>query len=319
MWRLIAYIKAALRAILGAKQYERLSCARRGCQRSFFRIFFRILNTLPDRILLDLKEQIGLVRKLDYPRVDIFLAVDSHVESETRVHSCKKEPEMIDWIEGFFEEGDVFFDIGANVGAYSLVAAKFSQQSVKVLAFEPSFSNYAQLCKNIFLNNCEEWVLPLQLALSDRTAVDVLHYHDLSPGSALHSFGTPENQRSDLLRFKQRVLAFRLDDIIEQFCFPLPTHLKIDVDGTELQILDGAEKTISKNTVKSIMVEVEEGSEEADLIVAQLKGKRFNLLSKHKFIHGGDTGPFSRTYNYLFHREMPGQEREDTSASDVAT
>ena len=251
-----------------------------------------------------------MVRRLDYPKVDILLVVDSHVERETRAHSCQKEPETIDWIEGFFEEGDVFYDIGANVGAYSLVAAKFSEQRIEVLAFEPSFSNYAQLCRNIFLNSCEERIIPLHVALSDRTGVDNFYYHDLSPGVALHSLGKSENQRNDLLAFRQCVLAFKLDDIVEQFGFPLPTHLKIDVDGTELQILIGAAKTVSNRTVRSIMLELEEGSEEADQILAQLKGLGFKVLSKHKFIYGGDTGPFSRSHNYLFYREMHGQVRK---------
>ena len=50
--------------------------------------------------------------------------MDSDIEYDTRLRSCAKEPEMEEWFGKFFKEGDAFFDIGANVGSYSLMAAK---------------------------------------------------------------------------------------------------------------------------------------------------------------------------------------------------
>jgi hypothetical protein len=62
-------------------------------------------------------------RRLDYDRADIYLRVTSKAET-FRVKACAKEPFTIDWIHAHLAAGDVLYDIGANVGAYSLVAAK---------------------------------------------------------------------------------------------------------------------------------------------------------------------------------------------------
>ena len=59
-----------------------------------------------------------------------------------------KEPETIEWIDTF-APGDVLFDIGANIGCYSIYAAS---RSVRVMAFEPESQNYALINQNIFLN-----------------------------------------------------------------------------------------------------------------------------------------------------------------------
>ena len=75
-----------------------------------------------------------------------------------------KEPETIEWIDTF-EEGDVLWDIGANVGVYSLYAAIIKKADV--LSFEPSASNYFILNKNIEINDLSEKVRAFCIAFSD--------------------------------------------------------------------------------------------------------------------------------------------------------
>jgi len=69
-----------------------------------------------------------------------------------------KEPDTLQWIDGFGAD-EVFWDVGANVGVFGLYAAK--RRGVRVLAFEPSASNYMVLCRNIRLNALEERVARL--------------------------------------------------------------------------------------------------------------------------------------------------------------
>lgn len=298
-------IKKVLRRILTKKQYERFSWFKQKLIRVFTQPLLFMIKLLPDSILLDIKERIDIVKKMDYGRLDIFLNVDSRIEHSTRLHSCKKEPETIDWIETFFKEGDIFFDIGANVGAYSLVASKFYNGKITVYAFEPGFPNFVQLCKNIFINGCQQGIIPLQIALSDKTIVDTFNYDNITPGGALHALGRPIDYKGDIFEpiFKQSVLSYRIDDLVKEFNVPIPNHIKIDVDGIEFRILKGAKETLSNSLVKSIILEVEEGDEEADQIIEFLAGKGFKFHSKHKYVYGGDTGPFSRTHSYIFHRK----------------
>src|SRR5574337_127189 len=113
-------------------------------------ILNRFLKDLKSGMLLvKLKNGYNKIMKLDYSKADIFIHIDSDWERYTRTKSCRKEPETIEWIENTIKPGDVVFDVGANIGAYSLVMAKSSNMGAKVYAFEPSWPTYIQLCRNI--------------------------------------------------------------------------------------------------------------------------------------------------------------------------
>lgn len=233
-------------------------------------------QTLTDSALLEIRSSIDIKRRMDYERHEIYLHVDSLTEFETRLHSCAKEPDTVEWIERFMKPGDTFYDIGANVGAYSLIAAKYFEGRVKVYAFEPAFLNFTQLCRNLFLNRCQDSVVPLSVALSDKTSVDSFNYHDLIPGGSLHTLGEAIDYKGDRFEpvLKQAILSFRIDDLIAQFNLPVPTHIKIDVDGIELSVLRGADQTLTDGTLRSIVVELEQGENER-LISDSLAAKGF--------------------------------------------
>lgn len=270
----------------------------------FARFLVFLMNSLPLRLQVSIKSNFVTLRKMDYQRHEILLSVDSEIERGVRLISCQKEPETVDWIETFFSEGDTFFDIGANVGAYSLVASKFCHDNIRVYSFEPGFITFPQLCKNIIANGCMDSIVPLQIALSDKTALGVFNYHNLIPGGAIHTLGAPIDYKGDSFEpvVKQPVLAFRIDDLIKHFQLPVPNHIKIDVDGIEFDVLRGAEETLERSEVKSVILELEEGSKDATKVIDYLAGKGLNFRSKHKYVFGGDSGPLSKVYNYVFER-----------------
>ena len=88
------------------------------------------------------------------------------MERKWRARSCKKEPWTVAWIEESMSGGGVLYDVGANVGTFSLVAAKVCARRGTVVAFEPGFASYAHLCGNIVLNRCEAIIIPVPLALA---------------------------------------------------------------------------------------------------------------------------------------------------------
>ena len=284
MTELNAQMKKVLRALLPKEQYESLARLRRRFPRKdpLLRIKQMIEHgALNEKALIELKSGINVTGKMDYAKHDIYLHVDSLIEYETRLRSCQKEPDTVRWIEDFMKPGDIFYDIGANVGAYSLVAAKCFAGAVKVYAFEPAFLNYSQLCRNIFLNDCQGAVFPLSVALSDKTTIDDLNFHDLVTGGSLHTLGETIDHKGE--RFTpvavQRMLSYRLDDLIERFRIPTPSHIKIDVDGIEKAILEGAATTLINPSLRTIDVELAEGERE---ITKLLLGKGFELHSAHK-------------------------------------
>ncbi|MDO8571545.1 MAG: FkbM family methyltransferase [bacterium] len=223
-----------------------------------------VVNMLPASAKVFLKSNLELIKRMDYDKEDIFLDISSPIEYRVRLHSCRKEPETVEWIQEFFKKGDVFYDIGANIGAYSLVAAKYCKGEISIYAFEPSFLNYAQLSKNIFINKCQACIVPLNIALSDKTAIGNFHHRNLVPGGALHSLGeaVDQNKNTFIPVFTQPVLSYTIDDLIKEFNIPLPNHIKLDVDGIEMSILKGAKEMFSHSSLRSILVEMNDDKNE---------------------------------------------------------
>jgi FkbM family methyltransferase len=188
-----------------------------------------------------------------------------------RLKSVAKEPFTVEWIERSVRPGEVFYDIGANVGPYSLVAAKSA--GARVFAFEPAGPNYHDLCRNIALNRCDDVISPFPVALWNETATVPFSYRALQTGVAMHSMG----QDLKDAEFRQPVLAYRLDDLVATFGLPVPAHAKIDVDGPELKVLQGASSTLRDPAWRSILIEIDPaqgpGNEEA--IVSLLGGHGF--------------------------------------------
>ena len=213
-----------------------------------------VIKVLPASTKVTLMASTNVIRKMDYKRRDIYLNIDSDMEYRVRLNSCKKEPDTVSWIENSMEAGDVFYDIGANVGAYSLVASKFFNGDVQVLAFEPSFLNFSQLCKNLVTNKSARSIVPLQIALSNETGLEEFNLRVLVPGSAVHALGSAVDH--DGTAFKpasvQQVIRYRLDDSVRQFQVPPPNHVKIDVDGTEFDILKGMGNILSSPILKTL-------------------------------------------------------------------
>src|SRR5690348_17425764 len=118
-------------------------------------------------------ERIRPTATLDYDPHPIRLLVSSR-EIGLRLVSAEKEPFTVEWLERSLEPGQVFYDIGANVGAYSLIAAKTTANRARIFAFEPSPASFLDLCRNVSLNGCAESVVPLPLALWSRTELLML-------------------------------------------------------------------------------------------------------------------------------------------------
>lgn len=252
----------------------------------------RILRNLSGRIADELDGP--TIVPLDYPRAPLRLVVSSPREVELRTRSCAKEPHTIAWIERELRPGDVFYDIGANIGAYSLVAAARLQERGTVVAFEPSYSSFSRLCDNIVLNGLADVVVPIPLPLAAATGVGTFSYKRLFPGSESHAVESDLPQHVPTARepaYRQRALTVRLDDLIATFGLPRPNHVKLDVDGAELVVLSGAEEMLDSPELKTLMIEIHEDLEK-DVVV---------LLEQHGFVLA-ERHPASRCWYGLFHR-----------------
>jgi FkbM family methyltransferase len=211
-----------------------------------------------------------------------------------------KEPETIEWIDTF-QSGAVLWDIGANVGLYSVYAAMNS--AVQVLAFEPSAANYYLLNRNIQLNgstSCRAYCM----AFSDASIADSLNMQTTGFGGALSSFGIEQDERGNQFvpSFKQGMIGLSIDDFIDRFDPPFPTHIKIDVDGIENRIVRGAVKTLADRRLQSVSIELDDARAECCIEVqsALARAGLCQVAKRHSDMI--EAGTYPSQFNYQFRR-----------------
>jgi len=133
---------------------------------------------------------------------------------------------------------DVVIVVGAHVGIFTLKAAKKARSGL-VVAVEPHPLNYRLLLRNIHANQVGN-VIPIQAALWRKSGELKLF---LSKSSEMHSV-----IRNPALRYYIRVHAKTLDELVEDLSLQEVDFIKIDAEGSELQILQGAKRTLSEHT-----------------------------------------------------------------------
>jgi FkbM family methyltransferase len=196
------------------------------------------------------------------------------------------EPDLVRWLETKLDGESVLYDIGANVGIYSLYAARRAP-GARVVAFEPHPINHAALVHNVVLNRFDN-VLPFPIALSDRTGVTTFGCSFLDSGSAGHT-GVGAHQggaRGTRMDFTTEAVfggvSFALDEFVRSATFlKPPTHVKIDVDGPELAVVRGGLRTLGGSTVRHVFVET--GSKaEAEEIASLLEDPGFRHVGGNR-------------------------------------
>lgn len=214
-----------------------------------------------------------------------------------------EEPMTIRWIDGF-DPNDIFYDVGANVGNYSLYASK---RGIRTVSFEPELFNAQLMYENFHLNGLLESCIIIPLAIGEKTKRDIFYLKSVSRGDALHSVGRPSHMLSDPSTVeKAAVLVLSLDDAINLFDLPKPTRLKIDVDRNELNVLSGARKTLSH--VREICIELDLREDEHLRAKDLLEQAGFVLVSQEGLVRQWNTD----AGNFLFRRAAPGMKEAST-------
>lgn len=170
-----------------------------------------------------------------------------------------KEPETLEWIDRQKYKG-VFFDVGANIGLYSTYYS--ITKNGKVFAFEPSIFNIYQLAKNININNLNKNICIIKNPLGDQNQISKLSFNKLDYGGSEVFFGKEiskslkKNNYNFKHNFSYDCLGLSIDFLIENKIIDYPNCMKIDVDGTEQLILQGAKKVLLNKKLTSILIEV---------------------------------------------------------------
>ena len=231
---------------------------------------------LGEKISKSMKKKI---RVIVHQNVELKLFVPDELNDWRAITFASKEPETLAWIDTF-ENSSVFWDVGANIGLYSLYAAQ--KKSCKVVAIEPSIFNLEILAKNIALNKAERLVTIFPIALTNQNSQGLFSMSSDEVGGALSTFGKEygyDGKRLDF-KFQFQGIGMRMDNAVDLWGLDQPDYVKVDVDGIEHLVLEGFGEKLKK--VKSLLIEVNKDFKEQAAAIEHLMIKHdFNLLTEH--------------------------------------
>ena len=216
-----------------------------------------------------------------------------------------KEPGTLEWIDNFNNDNIIFWDIGSNIGLFSIYAS-IKHKKIKVYSFEPSTSNLRVLSRNISINNLQEKIIINQFPLTlKQNTYQILKETRFQEGCASNSFGEDFGFDGNKIYEKNsyKVFGNNINNLIENKILEIPDYIKIDVDGIEHLILEGADKYLNSDKIKSISVELNE-----DFIEQKTRDKKILIDNNFLFVskNKGEDNPNSKilsTYNYIFQKK----------------
>lgn len=172
----------------------------------------------------------------------IYIYPDEEISRSLFFLGCY-EPNQFAFLDKILEPGMAFIDLGANMGLYSLFAAKKVGRQGTVLAIEPSTREFQRLKTHVKLNTLPNICL-LQVAVSNRqTEADLLIATEKNTGhNTLGMFGYDSVQ----LQEKEKVHVEKLDDLIQERSLKRLDVIKMDIEGTEFFALQGAINTLTQ-------------------------------------------------------------------------
>ena len=217
-----------------------------------------------------------------------------------------KEPDTIQWIDNFDKNKEIiFWDIGANIGLFSIYSAQKHKGKIKVIAFEPSSSNLRVLTRNISMNNFSNKIFVNQIALTNKKNVFLdMNEPDFIEGSSLNTFGEKFNFEGEnfLAKQKYKIFGTTIDTMIDESYLDIPDYIKIDVDGLEHLILEGGDKVFKNQKIKSVLIEVNENFKtQKDTVLKFMLDHNFKFITKEN-TPKNLSDKFIKTFNYRFER-----------------
>lgn len=235
----------------------------------------------------------------------IFRTCDYGKLTRVRARSFEsKEPETLRWISHFNGKSRLL-DVGANVGLFTLHAASRGNEVVSV---EPDALNFALLNQNLRLNHdiVHNRIRAYCVALHSQAKISTLNVSSGEWGAALSSFDNDVDFRGLAFapKYRQGSIGMPLDHFLRGISF-LPTHIKIDVDGNEGDVLAGAAETLRKSELFSILIELDERRPDYRDCLGIMESAGFVLTHKTP-TDFRQKGTFASSCNHIYCR--PGQD-----------
>jgi FkbM family methyltransferase len=218
-----------------------------------------------------------------------------------------KEPETINWINNFKKKKVIFWDIGANLGLYSIYAA-IKHKKILIYSFEPSVNNLRILSRNIFINNLEKKIIINQIPLTNKKDKYLtMNQRSFIEGDALNTFGEKYNFEGKKMKstHNYQIYGTTIDSLINTQSTEVPNYIKIDVDGIEHLILSGGKKLLQNKKIFSIIIEINDNFKKQHKSIFKILTKcNFKLYKKEQNYNLLKTTKYKNTFNYTFVKNL---------------
>jgi FkbM family methyltransferase len=196
------------------------------------------VNCGPDEIMI--RSEIGFV----------LCSASDHALISILLEAGELEPGTRKLIQKILRPGDSYIDVGANIGMHMLAAARAMQGSGKIIGFEPFGPTKALIDKTMWINGFSNIAETHQVAVSNKSGSQLLNMGATSGHHSLFELDTP----TALAKPPVQVDLTSLDEIIDP---DLTIHLlKIDAEGAELDVIDGATRLLNSNPQIKLIVEL---------------------------------------------------------------
>jgi FkbM family methyltransferase len=168
-----------------------------------------------------------------------------------RIESFNIEAALCERLLAAIRPSDVLFDVGANIGVISLLLGKKNfERGISVHAFEPEPRNAAQLRRNVQLNRLESIIKVHELALGKECGTIPMSVSG-EEGEGSHSVIRSIGPASRLVQ----VPIDSMDNFSRKLSV-IPTVVKVDVEGAEMDVLCGMERLLASGSIRDIFVEI---------------------------------------------------------------
>ena len=179
----------------------------------------------------------------------IRLYKDSYLSED--IYKNKFELDEAQFISDFLKEGDIFIDIGANIGLYTLMAAQKVGNQGKVYSFEPTGTTYKRLLENIEINRFNN-IIPVNKALSDKNGRFEMNVScdGFDGWNSFTKITRGSKSRTETVEATQVDSFFNDDKIWDRISL-----IKIDVEGWEKFVMLGGDEHFKRAKSPVLIVE----------------------------------------------------------------
>ena len=170
------------------------------------------------------------------------------------------------------DEGDTVIDLGANIGKYTAYAGLLVGKKGKVIALEPFKETFDLLCRNIKQNHLEDLVIPICAAASDKNGRNKMFFLENSGEANSLVYNVSDNY--------VQVNTITIDSLVADMKLSNVNWMKIDVEGAEYNVLQGAKETLIKNNL-NLIVEVLKDNQEKVFSLLKSLGYSISVLESY--------------------------------------